>query len=228
MNEPRIAIESQRKYAQLPRGFRWFSDHCVLRQIDDADAMRIWQAVMHPSLAHCWTAQVPQSHQEVARFVRNAQVDWLRGTCYTMAVLRKQTQDFVGWVELRAHEAERGAFTLDWFIHPKFVAAAVARGILAAVADLMFSALYTERLYANCAPRHALLRDLLEQAGFIELVPAGSLDQTTARPRAQSLFNLGRSDWTALHGEAAPLPATARTFASTWVASTLRHELALV
>lgn len=228
MNEPSFTTESQRRYAQLPRGFRWFSDHCVLRQIDDADADRIWKAVMHPSFAQCWSARVPQSLEEVARFVRAAQADWLRGTGYTMAVIRKQTQDFVGWVELRAHASERGAWTLDWFIHPKFVAADAARDLLAAVADLMFSALATERLYANCPPRHPLFHGLLEGAGFQELVPAGSLDHTTARPRAQSLFNLGRADWCALRAGSAPLPAASRSFSSTWAASTLRHELALV
>jgi RimJ/RimL family protein N-acetyltransferase len=227
MSETKIDNRTQRKYAQLPRGFRWFTEHCVLRTLDESDIARIWKAVMHPAFAHCWTANVPQSHAEVAEFVRAAQADWLRGTCYTMAAMRKQTHDFVGWVELRAHATERGVWTLDWFIHPKFVAAEVARDVLAAVADLMFSALDTQHLYANCPPKHALFEHLLNEAGFIELVPAGSLDVHTAKPRPQSLFHIGSRDWSAMHGAIAK-PLAQRAFSSTWVANTLRHELALI
>ena len=227
MNQAHSQAPSQRKHAQLPRGFRWFSDHCVLRQLDDSDVARIWKAVMHPAFSQCWTTEVPQSHTEVAEFVRVAQADWLRGTRYTMAVVRKLTHDFVGWVELRAANAERGAWTLDWFIHPKFVAADVARDVLAAVADLMFSALDTRRLYANCAPKHALFGHFLGEAGFIELVPAGSLDHQTARPRKQTLFHLDRADWLTAHRATGALTDEPAEY-STWITTSLSQELTLI
>ncbi len=228
MNATMIATESQRKYAQLPRGFRWFSEHCVLRQIDEADAARIWQAATHPAFVHCWTTRLPRSHGDVVDFVRRSQSDWLRGIGYTMAVVRKQTQDFVGWIELRAHAGERGAWLLDWFVHPRYLADEVARDVLAAAADLMFLALHTERLYANCPPKHALFEQLLDDAGFSELIPAGSLDHTTGQPRLHSLFSLTRSDWSAAASKAEPMPALSRSFSSTWTAGTLNHELALI
>jgi RimJ/RimL family protein N-acetyltransferase len=227
MNATHISTPSTRKYAQLPRGFRWFSEHCVLRQLDDSDITRIWKAVMHPAFAQCWTTHVPQSHADVSEFVRAAQADWQRGTRYTMAVVRKLTHDFVGWIELRTAGTERGAWTLDWFIHPKFVAADVTRDVLAAVADLMFSALDTRRLYANCAPRHALFGHLLNEAGFIELVPAGSLDHHTAQPRRQSLFHLDRVDWLAMRRTVGYVDGDPAECAS-WITTSLRHELTLI
>jgi RimJ/RimL family protein N-acetyltransferase len=228
MKETVIAVELPRRYAQLPRGFRWFSEHCVLRRIDDADAPRIWNAVMHPSAAYCWTAKMPQSQADVEQFVRASQGAWLRGTCYTMSVIRKQTQDFVGWIELRSDATERGAWALDWFIHPTFVAAEVARDILTAVADLMFSALDTRHLRAECPANHMLFETLLDEAGFVELVPAGSLDHKTMRPRALGLFTLGRADWLAKQASGAHAAATARPLLAPWATDTLEHELALV
>ncbi|HEU0203549.1 MAG TPA: GNAT family N-acetyltransferase, partial [Burkholderiaceae bacterium] len=122
-----------RRYAQLPRFFRWFSEHCVFRQLDDSDAPRIWKAVLHPSFSRCWTGNLPRSADDVAEFVRGAQNDWLRGTRYVMTVVRKQTHDFVGWVELRATE-HKGAWLLDWFIHPDFVAGPLAQELLTGAA----------------------------------------------------------------------------------------------
>lgn len=197
---PPTIRESQRRYAQLPRLFRWFTDHCVLRQIDSADVPRIWRAVLHPAFERCWTVAVPRSEAEVATMVQQAQTDWQRGTRYTMAVLRKQTHDFVGWIEVRAGGI-RGAWMLDWFFHPSFVADPIAREALSAAAELMFGALDAQTLYANCPRGHVHFEALLNDSGFIQLVPAGSADPATGRPRPQSLFELGRRDWNLMRGQ---------------------------
>ncbi len=183
-----------RRSAQLPRYFRWFSEHCVLRQLDESDVARIWKAVTHPAFANCWTIAIPASEGEVGAFVQKAQADWQRGTRYTMAVSRKQTQELIGWVELRASD-RRGAWVLGWFIHPKFLTDELAQEAISAAADLMFNALEAAILFANCSRRQPHFEQMLNNAGFIELVPAGSLDHLTGRPRALSLFELGRADW---------------------------------
>lgn len=214
-----------RRYAQLPRFFRWFSEHCVFRQLDDSDASRIWKAVLHPSFSRCWTGDLPRSADDVAEFVRGAQSDWLRGTRYVMTVLRKQTHDFVGWVELRATE-RKGTWLLDWFIHPDFVAGPMAQELLTGAADLMFSALEAQALFANCSSGYAHFERLLSAAGFVELVPAGSLDHRTGKPRRHALFQLGRCDWLAAHREQ-PGASTAPVGPS-WAQAGKRVELALV
>jgi RimJ/RimL family protein N-acetyltransferase len=214
-----------RRYTQLPRFFRWFSNHCVLRQLDDADIARITRAMAHPDFARCWSGNPPRSEDDVVEFVTAAQVEWLRGTRYVMAVVRKQSHDFVGWVELRA--IEKGAWMLRWFIQPEFVQRDVAKDVLAAAADLMFTALAAQKLYANCPPGHLLFEHLLNSASFIELVPAGSLDHVTGKPRRQSLYELGLHDWKSLtasqHRPAGAVPA-----AVAWTAKSARPELALV
>ena len=63
-----------RKGAQLPRVLRWFSSQCVLRQIDQADAPRIWNAVLHPAYERCWTGSIPHSEAEVAEFLHAATI----------------------------------------------------------------------------------------------------------------------------------------------------------
>ena len=194
-----VVHETQRRYAQLPKFFRWFSEHCVLRQIDASDVSRIWQAVLHPAFDRCWTGTVPGSEGELATLVQQAQTDWQRGTRYTMAILRKQTHEFVGFVEVRAGGI-RGAWMLDWFFHPDFVADALAREALTAAAELMFGALDAQTLFANCPRNHWLFEQMLNDTGFTQLVPAGSIDPASARPRVQSLFELGRRDWNALRG----------------------------
>jgi RimJ/RimL family protein N-acetyltransferase len=203
-----IARGQSRRYTQLPRYFRWFSDSCVLRQLDESDVARIWSAVLHPAFERCWTVTIPRSEAEVAQLVKGAQADWQRGARYAMALVRKQTHDFVGWIELRTSR-ERGAWLLDWFIHPKFIADAIAREALTAAADLMYSALDAQRLLANCPRGHTNFERLLNEAGFIELVPAGSLDHATGRPRAHALYELGRRDWLAMcrERELAPSPS---------------------
>jgi RimJ/RimL family protein N-acetyltransferase len=187
-----------RRGAQLPRFFRWFTEHCVLRQIDAADVPRIWSAVMHPAYERCWTVAIPHSADEVAKMVAAAQIEWQRGTAYRIAVLRKQSQEFIGWVEVRATE-KPGAWLLDWFIHPRHLLDPLAAEALAGAADLMFKALAAETLYANCPPAAAHFDGLLNEAGFIELVPAGSLDMS-GRPRSQALYELGYADWLRMHG----------------------------
>ncbi len=214
-----------RRYTQLPRFFRWFSDHCVLRQLDESDIARITRAMAHPDFARCWCGPAPQSEDDVADFVTASQGDWLRGTRYVMAVLRKQSHDFVGWVELRA--IEKGTWMLRWFVAPDFVRRDVAKDVLGAAANLMFTALDAQKLYANCPPGHLVFEHLLNGANFIELVPAGSLDHLTGRPRRQSLYELGVRDWKALtaspHHAAGQVPA-----AVAWTAKSARQELALI
>lgn len=215
------AFAQPRRYTQLPRYFRWFSDHCVLRQLDDSDVARILDAALHPAFERCGTIAAPRSDAEAAQFVRGAQADWQRGARYAMALVRKQTHEFVGWIELCA-TAERGAWMLDWFVHPRFAGSAIASEALTAAADLMFSALDAQRLLANCPRGHAGCERLLNDAGFIELAPAGSVDRTTGRPRLHALHELGRRDWLAMcrEREALPSPAIGATFGR-------RMELAL-
>jgi RimJ/RimL family protein N-acetyltransferase len=214
-----------RRYSQLPRFFRWFSNQCVLRQLDDADVARITPALAHPDFVRCWGGAAPQSEAEVAEFVRGAASEWQRGTRYVMAVTRKQSHDFVGWVELRS--IEKGAWMLRWFIQPDFAAREIAKEMLLAAADLMFTALDAQKLYAHCPRGHTLFERLLNDASFIELVPAGSLDPVTGQPRRQSLYELGLHDWKCLSA-ARELAAHASSVALTWMASGARRELALV
>jgi RimJ/RimL family protein N-acetyltransferase len=214
-----------RRYSQLPRFFRWFSNHCVLRQLDDGDVARITRAMAHPDFARCWSGAAPQNEGEVVEFVRAAQTEWLRGTRYLMAVVRKQSHDFVGWVELRA--IEKGAWMLRWFIQPELAERDVAKEMLLAAADLMFTALDAQKLYANCPRGHGLFERLLNGASFIELVPAGSLDHVTGQPRRQSLYELGLHDWRSL-GAARDQAAGAVSAAVASMAKGPRAELALV
>ncbi len=200
--------EPVRKPAQLPRFFRWFTEQCVLRQIDQSDVSRIWSAVTHPAYEKCWTVAIPNSAAEVAALVHRANTDWQTGTRYTMAVLRKQTQDFVGWVEVRATE-QADAWLLDWFIHPHFLTSPLAHQALCGAADLMFRALNAKTLYANCPAGQGHFETLLNDAGFIELVPAGSLD-VNGRPRGQALYELGQRDWASIRGAEELAGATTR------------------
>jgi RimJ/RimL family protein N-acetyltransferase len=225
-----IAASAPRRYTQLPRYFRWFSDRCVLRQIDDSDVARVWSAVAHPAFERCWTVGIPRSEDDVAAFVRTAQLDWQRGTRYAMAVLRKQTHDFVGWVELRT-TSQVGAWTLDWFIHPRFIADPVAGEALSAAAELMFSTLDVRKLYARCLPGLAHFERLLNDVGFIEVAAAGSIDAKSGRQRTHAVHELGRADWMAMRRHE---QATRRTHdeqsarAPTWATVGLRTELQLV
>jgi RimJ/RimL family protein N-acetyltransferase len=200
-----------RKGAPLPRVLRWFSSQCVLRQADGADVARIWAAVLHPAHERCWTASVPGTEAEAAEFVRSAQADWARGTRYVLAVHRRQTQDFVGWVEARVHPsvAHRGVWTLDWFIHPGFVTSSLALEALVAASDLLMNAVGARVLSVDCPSGHDLFETLLQAAGFARHVPAGSLDPVSGAPRARTLYVLTQRDWIAARGAAGhSAPAT--------------------
>lgn len=202
---------SARKSAPLPRVLRWFSSQCVLRAVDNADAARIWAAVLHPAHERCWTGAVPNSEAEAAEFVRSAQADWARGSRYMLAVHRRQTQDFVGWVEARVHPnvAHRGVWTLDWFVHPGFVTSSLALEALIAASDLMMNAVGARVLSVDCPADHSLFETLLPAAGFARHVPAGSLDPEAKAPRTHSLFVLTQRDWLAARGAAgSAAPAT--------------------
>lgn len=214
-----------RRYTQLPRFFRWFSNHCVLRQLDDSDIARIVRTMSHPDFARCWGGPAPRTEDDVVNFVSASHAEWLRGSRYVMAVLRKQQHDFVGWIELRA--VEKGAWMVRWFIQPEFICHEIAKDVLAAAADLMFSALDAQKLYANCPPGHFVFEQLLNSANFIELVPAGSLDHVTGQPRRQSLYELGALEWKAF-SSSQHHPAGAVSTAVAWTARNPHHELALV
>jgi RimJ/RimL family protein N-acetyltransferase len=189
-----VVSQGVRKPTLLPRFFRWFSERCVLRQLDTADVPRIWKAVLHPAYARCWSRRSPRSEGDVADLVQAAQADWQRGTRYAMAIERKQSHEFVGLIEAGAGSA-RGHWHLTWFFHPVFANDGLALESLSASVDLLFGTLDAQALYADCPRQHPLFEQVLNDAGFIELVPAGSLDHTTGRPRAQSLYELRRNDW---------------------------------
>jgi hypothetical protein len=212
MNSPTSATATPlRKGANLPRVLRWFSSQCVLRQVDAADVPRIWQAILQPAVERCWATALPNSEAEVATFVRDAQADWARGTRYVIAVHRKQTQDFVGWVEARAHESvtHRGVWQLQGFIHPGFVTSSLALEALVAASDLMMNAVGARVLSVDCPAGHALFETLLATAGFARHVPAGSLDPATGAPRSLSLYVMTQRDWLAARGTtASAAPAT--------------------
>lgn len=219
-----IVASPARRYTQLPRYFRWFSSRCVLRQIDQSDATRLAASLAHPAFESCWTANAPQTEADVAAFVAKAHADWQHGARYVMAVMRKQTHEFVGVVELR-RTSHAAAWTLDWFVHPRFAGDAAATEMLTAAAGLMFGTLDARKLFVRCPPEHARFERLLNDAGFIEVAAAGSIDARTGRPRSRAVFELGRTDWEAMRDRA---EAEADTLPSAWVASSMRLELQLV
>ncbi|MCS6945454.1 MAG: GNAT family N-acetyltransferase [Sutterellaceae bacterium] len=185
-----------RRYTQLPRFFRWFSAHCVLRRLDESDAYRVAQALSRPGHRRGSNGNLPRHPNQAEAFVRSAQADWLAGSRYVLAVTRKQTQEFVGWTELRSAGPQR--WMLGWFVQPELAARPLAREIVLAAADLMFTALNAQALYAECPFGNVSIEQLLTDAGFIEMIPAGSLDPANGRPRLSGLFELGRSDWETL------------------------------
>jgi RimJ/RimL family protein N-acetyltransferase len=226
---PQTPGASVRKYSQLPKLFRWFSEHCVLRAPEESDVMHIWNAVTHPQYTRCWTGPVPRILEDVAALVQRALGDWTRGTRYALAVQRKSTQEFVGWIELLAHASRKGAWLIHGFIHPRYIADPIAREALVAAAELMFNTLDAQALYAQSPAGNTVFEQLLNEAGFIEVAPAGSLDAVTQRPRAYSLFELGREDWAAMRRLQSPeAGATATPTAPSWINSGLRRELALL
>ena len=190
-----------RIYGQLPRYFRWFTEHCVLRQLDGADVLRIWRSVVQPQFVECWAGAAPQSEREVKDLVRRALTDWLEGTGYSMAVVKRQSHEFVGYVGMRSVGPTRSVWTIDWFTHPNFMGTPLAVEAIMATGDLTFAALGAQKLYAGCPAGHEPFEQMLNDAGFIEVVPAGSLDQYTQKPSASSLFEMRREDWKAIRRE---------------------------
>jgi RimJ/RimL family protein N-acetyltransferase len=203
MNETSTAATASdaRVYAQLPRYFRWFTDHCVLRQLDGADVPRIWRAVIQPAFAQCWAGQAPTSEGQVKDLVREALATWLRGRGYSMAVVKRQSHEFVGHVGMHSVGQSRSVWTIDWFIHPNFLGSPLAVEAIMATGDLTFAALGAQKLYAGCPAGHEVFEQLLYDAGFIEVIPAGSLDHSTHQPRRSSLFEMRREDWKAIRRE---------------------------
>jgi RimJ/RimL family protein N-acetyltransferase len=218
---------SPRRYSQLPRFFRWFSDHCVLREIDESDVARLVRVATHPNAAACSTVAPPTTHAGAHEMVLAARTHWMRGTRYTMAVLRKQTHDFVGWIEVMPR-ATKGEWQLEVFVHPQFAQQPIAVETVTAAADLMFSALGAASLYAGCPPEAERADALFNEAGFIELHAAGSPEAGSAKPRARSVLELGREDWITMRRAQSTQNADADMNVSNWVSSGLRDDLLLL
>ena len=216
-----------RIHAQLPRYFRWFTEHCVLRQLDGADVPRIWRSVVQPHFRECWADQAPRSEREVKELVRQALADWLHGTGYSMAVVKRQSHEFVGFVGMHAVGPTRSVWTIDWFTHPNFLGSPLAVEAILATGDLTFAALGAQKLYAGCPAGHEPFEQMLYDAGFIEAIPAGSLDQETHEPRRTSLFEMRRDDWKAIRRGQADHTGTP-TLASLGTAATHRPALELL
>jgi len=195
------ASAETRACAQLPRYFRWFTEHCVLRQLDGADVPRIWRAVVQPGFRECWSGQTPRSEREVKELVRRALGDWLQGQGYSMAVVKRNSHEFVGYVGMRSVGPTRTVWTVEWFMHPNFLGTPIAAEAILASGDLTFAALGGQKLYAGCPAGHGPFEQMLNDAGFIEVIPAGSLDQYTHKPRTSSLFEMRRQDWKAIRRE---------------------------
>jgi RimJ/RimL family protein N-acetyltransferase len=190
-----------RSYGQLPRYFRWFTEHCVLRQLDGADVPRIWRAVVQPAFRDCWSGKPPRSEREVKDLVRHALNHWLHGTGYSMAVVKRQSHEFVGTIGMHSVGPTRTVWTIDWFTHPDFVGTPIAVEAITAAGDLTFAALGAQKIYAGCPAGNDAFEQMLNDAGFIEVIPAGSLDHYTHAPRASSLYEMRREDWKAIRRE---------------------------
>ncbi len=201
MDASSIPNSELRVYAQLPRYFRWFTEHCVLRQLDGADVPRIWRAVVQPAFSECWSGVAPTSERGIKELVRGALAEWMQGSGYSMAVVKRQSHEFVGYVGMRSVGHSRSVWTVDWFTHPNFLDTPFAIEAIMATGDLTFAALGAQKLYAGCPAGHASFEQLLNDAGFIEVIPAGSLDQDTYTPRRSSLFEMRREDWKAIRRE---------------------------
>jgi RimJ/RimL family protein N-acetyltransferase len=216
-----------RIYSQLPRYFRWFTEHCVLRPLDGADVARIWRAVVQPQFRHCWASKAPRSEREVKELVHRGTAEWLQGDGYSMAVVKRQSHEFVGYVGMRSVGPTRSVWTIDWFTHPNFLGTPIGVEAIIATGDLAFAALGAQKLYAGCPSGHEAFEQALNDAGFIEVIPAGSLDLYTQKPRASSLFEMRREDWKAMrrhHSDHTGMPM----LASLGTASSHRPALELL
>jgi len=83
----------------------------------------------------------------------------------------------------------------------RFLNTPIAAEAILATGDLGFAALGAQKLYAGCPAGHEVFEQMLNDAGFMEVIPAGSLDQTTHRPRRSALFEMRREDWKAIRRE---------------------------
>jgi RimJ/RimL family protein N-acetyltransferase len=216
-----------RVYAQLPRYFRWFTEHCVLRPLDGADVPRIWRAVIQPLFGECWAGSAPTSERQVRELARGALAEWQQGCAYSMAVVKRQSHEFVGYVAMHAVGPSRTVWTIDWFIHPNFLNTPIATEAILATGDLTFAALGAQKLYAGCPAGHEVFEQMLNDAGFMEVIPAGSLDHSTRQPTRSSLFEMRREDWKAIRREHADHTG-APSLASLGTAQTQRPALELL
>jgi RimJ/RimL family protein N-acetyltransferase len=201
MSSTSTAAYDSRVVAQLPRYFRWFTEHCVLRQLDGADVPRIWRAVVQPLFTESWSSKAPASEREVKELVRAAMAGWMHGTSYSMAAVKRQSHEFVGFVGMHSVGDTRSVWTVDFFIHPNFLNSPTAIEAIMAASDLTFAALGAQKVYAGCPAGHECFEQLLYDAGFIEAIPAGSLDHQTQKPRQSTLFEMRRDDWKAIRRE---------------------------
>jgi RimJ/RimL family protein N-acetyltransferase len=221
-------LTSSRRYTQLPRFFRWFSNQCVVRQLDDSDIARVWRTVQSRGFARCCSAAAPSTNAEVVEALRVAQADWLRGTRYSLAVLQKRSHDFVGWVDVAPLPTVKQAWTLDAFIDPGFFGSPLALEAVGAAADLLFSALSAQVLYARCPRGNPRLEDILNSQGFIEVAAAGTRDPITGRERQHAQYELGLRDWQALHRAQVTLRSTEDQITAQWITTGAKVELTLV
>lgn len=164
MTAPLVRVHA-RSYSHLPRVFRWFSDHCVLRQLDLSDVGRIRRAAAAADYACGWMATPLDSDAAVQAHIVAAQADWSRGTRYAMAVLRKQTHEFVAAMELTALPG-RGAWQLGGYVDPAFLATPIAREALRAPLELLQTTLEATHVTATCGPERTALHAALRAAGF--------------------------------------------------------------
>jgi RimJ/RimL family protein N-acetyltransferase len=152
MSSTSITANDSRLLAQLPRYFRWFTEHCVLRQLDGADVPRIWRAVVQPLFIESWSSKAPASEREVKELVRAAMAGWMHGTSYSMAAVKRQSHEFVGFVGMHSVGDTRSVWTVDFFIHPNFLNSPTAIEAIMAASDLTFAALGAQKVYAGCRP----------------------------------------------------------------------------
>lgn len=223
-----IFVTSSRRNTQLPRFFRWFSNQCVMRQLDDSDIARVWRTVSSRGFSRCCTGRMPETNADVVEALQTAQSDWLRGTRYSLAVLRKTSHDFVGWIEVAPQAAAKDTWAIDAFIDPVFFGSPLALEAFGAAADLLFSALNAQTLQARCPRDNPRFEDILNAHGFIEVAAAGSRDPATGRERATAQYELGVRDWHALRRAQASLPSSDEANTAQWITSGLKSELTLV
>src|SRR5208282_3007489 len=96
-----------------------------------------------------------------------------------------------------------------------------------AAADLLFSALNAQKLYARCPRANLRYEDILNAHGFIEVAAAGTRDPSTGRERASAQYELGLPDWHALRRAQAMLESSDDQITAQWITTGARAELTL-